>query len=363
MTNQYLAILFCIPLFGNSQPNLPVEPFFQTIVAKKVIKNTNTFHLSGTVKQVTETRRVTHFPENENMYDTVSISRYQFVGDGLLTRFSKGDSLAELKNSGAHYEVYAFDPITRQLASLTVYDGQVQYSLILSKLFNKQGYIASERYFSLAQEDDSIFHHRVQYIYNATHTGVSVRIRYDKESDRYQRRNNEKWAFKFDGRGHLIGESMKEQDFSSSMTISYHPAWQLPVQLFYRQACATENSCLNVYKSLAYDKKGNILVEALSDFTIRNALWSYSYCHLFTYNNKNDVIEKRNCMVNDKPHIQLPGINSPKPKPPKPAGGDYTVYEYKYDAMGNWVERKEFTVNEKKERVLVSVTERELEYY
>lgn len=363
MTKLYCVVFFCLPLFGSGQLIRGIHSFYETIAAEKLVRNTKTEHFRGNPKQVTEIRRVTHFQENEPVYDTVTTTRYQFTPDGLLMVFSKGDSLAKLEDSRALYEVYDFDPKTRKLTKVTVYNGQIQYSHIITRYINTRGFVASERFQALFHENAELFHYTSRYEYNSAHTQVSVRYQYDMASDRYERQENKKYIFRLNGHGQLISETLTEKGFSSARNISRHPKWQLPVQVSYIERCATQNSCLNLHQSIEYDNKGNILAESLSDFTIRNALWSYAYCNRFSYNDKNDLAEKKNCMVAKTRQIHLPGITNNNNASFEPINDNYTVYEYKYDEKGNWTERKEFLVNKQKERVMVAVTERVLAYY
>lgn len=362
MPKLYFVILFFLPFITTAQGRYELKPFYETITAKTMIKRAANFDLKGNVRSVKETLYRKHI-EDPKDEDTVTATRYHFTVGGLLDSLSKGDTLNGLHNSGAYYEVYNYDE-KRRLKKLTVYDGGY-YAHILTKTFNAEGFLIKERFDARFQEDSELFDYTAIYTYAKKFSVLDIHYAYDRPTVQYDRRNDSHREFTFDHLGRLVSEAHKEEDYSSSTTISYHPKWNLVTGISYIERCATLNSCLVLIKGISYDDKGRKAGETLSDHTIRNSMWNYNYCYQYEYNDSGKLVKQITCSPNKQSLIFKPANLQTRNAPPKvkPLPAPFNAFEFVYDTYGNWVEKKEYAVDVYKKKTLVSVIKREMAYW
>ena len=362
MRKLYPVLFFFLPLPVAAQGYYGLKTFYETINAKTVSKRWGDLDFKGKVRSVKE---IIYKPvvTDEKDIDTLTVTRYHFTENGLLDSLLKGDTAKGLNFSKAYYEVYDFDKKNGKLKSCTLYNGNY-YAHVIKKKFNAEGFVTSERFDAYYMDNADQLCYTAYYTYRNNFSELAIRYRYDLSETHYDRRDDGTWKFTFNNAGLLTAETHQEEDFGSSMTIHYDPKWKLPASIFYTEQCATENSCLRMVKGITYDEQGRKIREGLSDATIRNSTWSYDYCYGYAYDANGTLIKKTDCQLRNQTPLFTPGknIKAKKNAATQEPPNAYTAFEYVYDALGNWVERKEYAVNGSN-KTLVNRAEREIAYY
>ncbi|MEO8148810.1 MAG: hypothetical protein ABI723_14290 [Bacteroidia bacterium] len=337
-----LILLFVPDCFLFGQGTIDIKStFYDEVKAIRAAKKTSDFNLRGKVKIIKK-----HFA---NVKDT---SIYQFSPEGWLLHFQSSKN--ETSNEYRSVTDYTFE--NNQLTK-TRYKTPSQKRTVV-KTYGPSGYLEKEVIDYVDYEEK--FHQEGNSSYNASFDQVTINYKHKNQSDSWDVPLADKYMFTFDNKHRLVKvkktSKHNESTYGNSTTIVYDSILNLPVGIFHADDCAGSNSCLILNMSIQYDKRGNVISETLIDNTVRNALWSYSYSLQSKYNDHNDVIEEYKSQ-NDKT-IQFYGLK-PKSTPDSKNYEKYkTVYQYDYDAKGNWV-KKYTLLNNKK----ILEAERVIEYY
>lgn len=363
MKKCYAPLLFLFPFFATAQSHpFELSTFYETISAKNVIKKTTDFNFSGPIRSVKETLLITLPPDSKEQ-DSVRVTRYHFNRNGFLDTLARGDSAGKLQNSGSYYEVYDFDKTGQKPEAFTKYDGSY-YAHVIKKTFNADGFLTRERFEARFDKNPEVLHYTAYYTYKNNYRELAIHYAYDKPQTHYDRRDDGTWKFTFNNARQLTSEVHREEEFGSSMSVLYDTLWKLPATMFYTERCATENSCLRLIKGITYDERGRKKTEGLSDATIRNSTWSYSYCFTYAYNDTGALVKSTDCATGGQPWFRLSKKQAPEQMPAtKTDPLPYTAYEYIYDTQGNWIEQRKYEMGGKPAKKLLQVVKRELGYW
>ena len=221
------------------------------------------------------------------------------------------------------------------------------YGRTEEKIFNTTGYLEKE--INDWTDYEEKFHQEAFYTYTNANKEVTINYKYKNQSDIWDVVRQDKYTFTFDNKKRLTKvrklSHHDESDYGNTAVIAYDSLSSRPNAIFNSDDCAGSNSCLILNMIIQYDVRGNIIIESLTDRTIRNSTWSYGYSFKAKYNERNEIIEEYRSNGNDKTQFQFSDNKQ------KIYDAEYeknkTTYHYDYDARGNWI-KKYNTANNKR---------------
>jgi hypothetical protein len=308
----YTQLQFSLPNLAN--PNLPnsfilQNSLYQNLQSQYVIKTTRNFDLRGKVKTVKETIEFTSGSQCQTR-----TAEYAFLENNKLL-FYVEDSLSMFMNSGAISEQCTYDSSGNRLVQIVSTDGHLNRKTI--QQFDTAGYLVRLDFqqfqrndWTVKEYERGIFDYQLVYDWNKSRDTVHAIYTYKRPSETYQRFNNQTFTFS------------KEQELRRQEQIDKLK------KLEQTEMESTENQLLIgylTYKLPIYDSNGNILKYYIYDNTIKS---SYNIHQLFEYE------------YNDKQALTKVTYSTSGPHPVFEPYQSYTITYLKYDAHGNWIEKK-----------------------
>ncbi len=197
------------------------------------------------------------------------------------------------------------------------------------------------------KENNGALEISTKYSYSFDENGWDV-----PKSDFYVARFNEDGTIK----QITISNKHKEYTYGTTHSFRYDDQGRLAA-VAYVSKDAGSNSAPDLRMVISYDDQLNTRTESLSDYTVRNSLWSFGYTKYEKFNENGDVIEYRFQHADDmyeRKQIVLPSKGTNQVEnlftPEK--------YDYDYDAQGNWITK--YSVQGDKRVPMIT---REIEYF
>ncbi len=324
MSKTLLFLLLLLSLSAFSQSEEPVQTYLDLLNAEKMAKSREDFKIRGATVRVLEI----------NGKDTL---RMDFNASGLLER--SYDTRTSILTT------CAFE--NNELKSIV--ENELRYQKKTTTFFGKNGYCEKV----IVDDQNNDFHSTAHYYFNDTFDELEIKYSYNIDSNSRDVVLNNRYTFTRNDKQQIIKErcesTHKEWTYGTTATYAYDSIGNIVHSTDIADCALTlsSNSCRNHIISVVFDERNNIISKTLSDYTIRNSLWSNSYAYAATYNEHNDVVEEQ-CNrdldtqyigLSDGPHTALADDPSLKP-----------FFEYDYDLQGNWVVKY---LNHKGERTVV----------
>lgn len=170
--------------FRDIENLIKTEPLttYETLQAKYLIENTNTFGLKGNVKSLKES-----FGYNPN-----DIIRYEFLANGNLYYLQKGDTLQGSNYVEAEFNQFYFDENTNQLSKIVKHNYWSKNSSKTVIKLDTNNFVFQETYECYQcgpdyKRDGNIFDYTLNYYWNATKDTIKLIYSYVLPSDREDR--------------------------------------------------------------------------------------------------------------------------------------------------------------------------------
>lgn len=323
----FFAGFLSLPLISIGQIDIK-KGIYDEIYSTKVIKTQSDFNLKGSVKKVVE----------------ISLEK----PDTSILLFNRGGYLVRKASTNLTSSPYITSAsfLFNENGKLAVVVKEFNYIESISKdssFFNDAGYLIRKVSSSKSTKEENLYR-IASYSYDSSHTTITVKYEYFPEPGWVIIEETYKLSFDLKKRVIQVRSDFltsSENRNGSLSTYSYDSLTGNLVSVHLRTDGAGEvNSMLGMLLSVQYDTSYNSISETLQDYTIRNALWSYSYFHFARYDENNNIIEETNP---ERSHYFDPSnLLDPKLKPQP------RKYVYKYDYKGNWVEQYLIVGTEKK---------------
>jgi hypothetical protein len=269
---------------------------YETLQAKYLTKNTNTFGLKGNVKSLKES--VDNSPND--------IIHYEFLENGNLYFFQKKDTLQRSIYTSAKFEQYSFDENTNQLSEIIEhrYGWKDTYKTVIK--LDKKGFVIQEidECYMCGpdyERDGNIFDHSLKYDWNATKDTVNLKYSYVIPSDREDRHLN---------RTYFFTNEIKTKKDSTFVPDSFG---FLPYPEFFE-----------------YDKNGNLIKWTMLDLQPKGSFNTDSSIE-YEYNEYGELIT-----ISTFSRIHNGTLGSENWL----SGNVYNIKHLEYDNHGNWTRKK-----------------------
>lgn len=291
---------------------------YETLQAKYLTKNINTFGLKDNVKSLKES-----FDDNPN-----DIIHYKFLESGNLCFFQKGDTLQRSIYTSAEFEQYSFDEKTNQLSEIIKhrYGWKDTYKTVIK--LDKSGFVIQEidECYMCGPDykrDGNIFDYTLNYYWNTTKDTVNLKYSYVLPSDREDRHTNRAYFF-------TNGIKVKKDS-----TVVPHSLGFLDFPEFFE-----------------YDEKGNLIKWTILDLQPRGSFNTDSSIE-YEYNDVDELVR-----ISTFSYIHDGRLNSEGWL----LGAIYNIEYLEYDNNGNWTLKK-ITETSKKPETKEWFYKRKISYY
>jgi hypothetical protein len=288
-------------------PEKPISTY-EKHTSTYFIKNTKRLGLSGHVKTITETQSKKSIIEGEIFNGDTCY--YEFLPNGNLFLFKQNDTIDKLENSNAKIEKYVYDASGEKLLEAAYYDGTKQQNCNkVTKKFNENGHIILETYQRFYEDkyhphEKYMWDYILHYNWSKNQDTVNLIYNYKTEKTSYERYLNKQYTF-------------NSNELTSSETVD-HTDFSL-ISRFFNEEVRSYDSLGNLVKIIYYDRV------IKSSFNI-DSMFEYFY------NAKNELTKVLGYSL----------IHGGAVDQTKDFNLNYTInIDYlKYDAQGNWIEKK-----------------------
>lgn len=267
---------------------------YETLQAKYLIKNTNTFGLKGNVKSLKES-----FSNNPN-----DIIRYEFLANGILYYLQKGDTLQGSNYVGAEFNQFYFDENTNQLSKIVKHNYWSRDSSKTVIKLDTNNFVFQEIYECYMcgpdyKRDGNIFDYTLNYYWNTTKDTVKLIYSYVLPSNRDDRHWNKTLSFTNETKAN------KDSTFAPRLfgSIEYPEFFE-------------------------YDKKGNLIKWTSLDLQPKSTYNTDIFIE-YEYNQDNEIIKISTFSHSHGGPLEGRGV-----------GNEYHIQYLEYDDFGNWTRKK-----------------------
>lgn len=250
-----------------------IDPFYDEITYGKSERNTTLFNLEGLIKTVNTT---SYYINADTVNGVESTTEQTFNRNFQLVYFKH---IPRIQCQTIEENTYENQKLLERKTKQREYSDSSRTNY----QYNDSGYLVEKEVYFKGKysRKNEVFHYKTKFTYNNSFTSVRYKSYpitklYDDEM------KDGKVEFHFDENGNYL---------YPNTTITYD-SLNRPTFYHLQNICGTANSCLNIMVKTSFDSKGNIIEQTVTDFTIRNSLWSFSSHFKAGYDDNNLLIWK-----------------------------------------------------------------------